>query len=166
MVVRISKSDMGSDQNMTALLFVDGNCRFCTSFTFKVGTRIVPSRLRIGALQSPAGEELIKRMMVERGMSDDTMVLVDDGKYYIKSDAAIRVLVMQGGVWSLAQSLLLVPSVFRNYMYDRFGEVRYRWFGRNSTCQLFDGVTVEELNTLLPQSKEQLLVYPVEGKEI
>ena len=149
MVVCISKCSMDFNANMTALLFVDGNCRFCTTFTFKVANRVGPSRLRIGALQSAAGAHLTRRLTVECGLHEDTMVLVTDGKYYIKSDAAIRVLLMQGGIWRVTKTLLLVPRVIRNYLYDRFGRVRYRWFGRLSVCQLFDHIQIYELNACL-----------------
>jgi predicted DCC family thiol-disulfide oxidoreductase YuxK len=86
-------------------------------------------------LQSEEGIALL----VNAGLSSrefDSVVLIEDGRARIKSDAALRALEILGGVWSGARVLRIFPSGFRDFVYDRIAQLRYRLFGRKAVCEL------------------------------
>ena len=62
------------------------------------------------------------------------MVVVEDGRAYLKSDAALRIARHLAGPWRLLSLLRIVPRSVRDWAYDRFAERRYRWLGRSDEC--------------------------------
>ncbi|MNH33306.1 hypothetical protein D3C79_938090 [compost metagenome] len=65
-----------------------------------------------------------------------SVVLVQDGQYYTKSEAALRVSRRLGGLWPLLYAFILIPSVLRDPIYDWVANRRYQWFGKSDVCIL------------------------------
>lgn len=150
MVVCLSESRLDVDEIVTALLFVDGNCRFCTSVTYRFARKIETTRLRIGVLQSEAGQIAKNYADNSYGNNGDSMVLILVGECLVKSDALIRLCHLRGGAWRIFTVAWLVPRFIRDVFYDCFGAVRYQAFGRNSQCEVLDSVPVGDVTALLP----------------
>ena len=66
----------------------------------------------------------------------DSFVLIDRGKVYTRSSAALRVLRRLGGLWSLLAVFGILPKPFRDWIYDQVARHRYQWFGKKETCWL------------------------------
>ena len=101
-------------------------------FTIK---RDPDAKFKFASLQSEEGEKLQK----EFGMNPDeisTMVLVDNDRYYIKSDAALRIFKNLSGLWSLLYIFIVVPRPIRDFVYDIVAKNRYKWFGKLDQCML------------------------------
>jgi predicted DCC family thiol-disulfide oxidoreductase YuxK len=64
------------------------------------------------------------------------LVFVEDGRVFMRSDAALRVARCLGFPWSLAYLLAVLPRAFRDRVYDLVARNRYRWFGRRGTCRV------------------------------
>ena len=67
--------------------------------------------------------------MAQYGLSGDhlsTVVLVRDGRVFLKSSAALRVLAGLPGLWKLAAGLLVVPRPLRDLAYSLVAAARYR----------------------------------------
>ncbi|MFW6320344.1 MAG: thiol-disulfide oxidoreductase DCC family protein [Halohasta sp.] len=119
------------------VLLFDGVCNLCNGTIQYLIPRDPAGKLRYAPLQSSIGETVREAT----GLSPDdleTVVLVDDGKAYTKSDAAIRVGEHLGGVYRLLSLGRLVPRGLRNRIYDLVAENRYDWFGRKDQCMVPD----------------------------
>ena len=123
-----------------AIVLFDGECTFCNGTVSFLLHRDARARLRFAALQSDAGQALLRRF----GLSTDapsTMVLIQGDRYFIKSSAAIRAVASLGGGWRAIMALLIVPRSIRDTAYSVFATNRYRLFGKTSTCPVPDPET-------------------------
>ncbi|MEX0981024.1 MAG: DCC1-like thiol-disulfide oxidoreductase family protein [Bacteroidales bacterium] len=68
----------------------------------------------------------------------DSVVLYRNGRFYLRSDAALRIAMLLRFPLPLLTALLAVPAFIRNAVYDWIARNRYRWFGKRETCFLPD----------------------------
>ena len=121
-------------ENNPIILF-DGVCNFCNgavNFTIK---RDKKNTIRFAALQSNAGKELIQQY----GLPADDMrsfILIENGKVYNRSTAALKVCRYLSGLWPLCYGLIIVPAFMRNGIYDWIAKNRYKWFGERQECMI------------------------------
>ena len=116
-------------------ILFDGVCNLCNGFVVFVVKRDPNAKFKFASLQSEEGEKVQK----EFDMDPDnikTMVLVDNDKYYVKSDAALRIFKELSGLWSLLYYFIIIPRPIRDFVYDIVAKNRYRWFGRLDECML------------------------------
>ena len=67
----------------------------------------------------------------------DTMVLLKDGRIYLRSAAVSRILICLGGRWSVFGWMLwLIPWPVRDLGYRIVSRLRYRLFGKHETCRI------------------------------
>ena len=64
----------------------------------------------------------------------DSLVLIEKGKCYTRSTAALRVVRRLRGAWKLLYVLIIVPPFLRHPVYDFVARRRYRWFGKKDRC--------------------------------
>ena len=131
------------------VLLFDGVCNLCNGIVRFLISQDPEGRLRYASLQSEAGRRLLA--VCDAKMEDplpNTVVLVQEGKCYIKSEAALRTLQVLGGGYSwFSRSLSWFPRPFRDLVYDWVSRNRYRWFGKKDSCLL---PTPELNNRFLP----------------
>jgi predicted DCC family thiol-disulfide oxidoreductase YuxK len=89
--------------------------------------------LRFAPLQSPAGMRLMQEFGIDPTQMK-TFVVIADGRAYVRSDAAIRVVRFLRGAWKLLGVVGIVPRPVRDCAYDVLARNRYRWFGRHDAC--------------------------------
>jgi predicted DCC family thiol-disulfide oxidoreductase YuxK len=69
--------------------------------------------------------------------SDPTsIVLIQWGHTYIKTDAVFRIARLLSGGYSWLYLLLVIPRPIRDQFYDWFAAHRYKWFGRKDSCPI------------------------------
>jgi len=125
----------GAPPDEKVILIVDGCCGLCDRITRFVVKRDRSCRFRFVTCQSDEGKSLLKRgKLGSEAMS--TFVMVKYGRYYTKSDAALRVFREMGGFWPLLAGFEVIPAVIRDRLYDTIATNRYRWFGRQEACLL------------------------------
>ena len=66
----------------------------------------------------------------------DSFVLVEDGKLFTRSDAALKVARRLDGIVSLLNGFIIVPRFIRNPVYDFIARNRYKWFGKRQECMV------------------------------
>jgi predicted DCC family thiol-disulfide oxidoreductase YuxK len=66
----------------------------------------------------------------------DSILLVENGRVWTESAAALRVLRQLTFPWPLAFVFRLVPPPLRNWVYRLVSRNRYRWFGRRDVCMV------------------------------
>jgi predicted DCC family thiol-disulfide oxidoreductase YuxK len=90
---------------------------------------------RFASLQSFAAE----RLLTACGRAPaalDSLVLIEDGLCYERSDAVLRIAARLPFPWNLARGLGIIPRPFRDGFYKFFAARRYRWFGRKEVCEV------------------------------
>lgn len=123
-----------SGQAPVVVLF-DGVCNLCNGFVDFALTRDPEGRLRFGSLQSEAGQRALRDAGVD-APELSTLVVVEGGRGYVRSAAALRVLRQLRLPWPLLYAFVVVPRPLRDAVYRFVAARRYRWFGRRDSCRL------------------------------
>lgn len=127
---------MADDGRPVGIVLFDGTCRFCNGTVQFLIDRDPQRRLRFASLQSDAG----RRLLAERGLpvteEPDTMVYLEGGGVFLRSDAAIAVARRLAGGWRLLAAVRLVPRFLRDWGYRTIARNRHRWFGRTDACRV------------------------------
>ncbi len=119
---------------MKVLLF-DGVCNLCNGSVNWVIDRDKKNLFKFASLQSEYGS----RRVAELGLTGEylnTVILDDEGKTYLRSDAVLRVIAELGGFYSLARLFFIVPRFIRNFIYEWVAANRYKWFGKQDVCRV------------------------------
>lgn len=116
---------------MRIILF-DGVCNFCDQSVQFILKRDSEA-FHFASLQSEVGQELLKIHHLQRV---DSVVLIEEGRAYTKSTAALRITRRLAKPWSLFYPLLVVPRPIRDFFYTVFAKQRYRLFGKKQLCHL------------------------------
>jgi len=117
------------------VLLFDGVCNLCNATVNFIIDRDPRKLFRFAPLQSEIG----RRVLAEYGLSTEdfrTFVLIENGRCYTRSTAALRVLGTLGGLWPLVRIFLLVPRPIRDGIYSFVATHRYKWFGRTEACRI------------------------------
>lgn len=120
--------------NRPVVLF-DGVCYFCNAVVNRLIRHDKKRILRFAALQSAAGQRLLKQYNLPQ-QDFDSFILIDGDRVYKRSAAALALYNQLGWQWKWTQIFRLVPGVFRDYVYDVFARNRYRWFGQKEECMI------------------------------
>jgi predicted DCC family thiol-disulfide oxidoreductase YuxK len=114
-----------------AVVLFDGVCNLCNGAVRFILARDPAARFRFASLQSDAA-----RRLMGTGGPTETIVLLDAGKTYVKSTAALRIARGLRFPWPLLYAFVAVPRPVRDLIYDWVARHRYRWFGKRDTCML------------------------------
>ncbi len=120
---------------MSAIVLFDGICNFCNSSINFVIEHDSKGYFKFAPLQSAAGEELIAEHGIDTAETD-SVILVEDGKAYTHSAAALRIARRLDGIWSLGYVFIIVPRPIRDALYKLFAKHRYRLFGKRDACMM------------------------------
>lgn len=132
-----SEGAVMSDRSATdhPVLLFDGVCNLCTWSVRFVVERDPEGVFRFAPLQSDVAGDLLADHDLPVGKFD-SVVLLEDGQTYTKSDAAIRVATRLGGPYRLLGPLRYVPRFVRDAVYDFVAATRYRIFGKREECMV------------------------------
>jgi len=116
-----------------SIILFDGVCNMCGGFVKFILPRDHKSQFVFGSLQSTGAQQLLLsfRQPAERMT---TVVLIEHGQLYVKSDAVLRILKQMGGGWALLYSGIILPLWIRDGLYDLIAKHRYRLFGKKTSC--------------------------------
>ncbi|HEX6751172.1 MAG TPA: thiol-disulfide oxidoreductase DCC family protein [Longimicrobium sp.] len=117
------------------LVLYDGTCGLCNRSVQLILRHDRRGRFRFAALQSDAGRALLERHGLPTGEMD-TVVLVEGGRAYTRSRAALRIARRMDAPWPVLWPLAAIPRVVADLVYDRVARNRYRFFGRTEACML------------------------------
>jgi predicted DCC family thiol-disulfide oxidoreductase YuxK len=117
------------------VVLFDGVCNLCNGFVDFAIARDPRGRLRFGALQSEEGQRALHEAGVDVPRLS-TLVVLEGGTAYVRSDAALRALRQLRFPWPLLFAAVVVPRPLRDAVYAFVAARRYRWFGRRDTCRL------------------------------
>ena len=118
-----------------SIILFDGVCNLCNGAVQFVIKRDKNNQFLFASLQSVEG----KKVLTENNLSPDKLysfILVEDGKIYDRSTAALRVVKKLSGFWHLFYGFIIVPGFIRNGVYNFIARNRYKWFGRKDECMI------------------------------
>lgn len=115
-------------------MLFDGLCNLCSGAVDFIIDRDPRAELRFAALQSDAARPLLARCGLP-AEHPGSIVLVEDGRCYRRSTAALRIARRLTFPWPLLYALLLVPRPLRDAVYDWVARNRYGWFGKRDRCR-------------------------------
>lgn len=129
------------------VVLFDGVCNFCNGAIQFIVDRERAPRLRFAALQSTVAQRLLedtfgseRATQLLRGVngsgSPDSIVLIESGRGFTHSEAALRIARHLRAPYRWAFVLIAVPRLLRDAVYRFIAERRYRWFGRSETCRV------------------------------
>jgi predicted DCC family thiol-disulfide oxidoreductase YuxK len=124
-----------SDTETTAIVLFDGVCHLCSSSVHFIIRRDPCARFKFAPLQSPIGQALLHRHRLSTNTLD-TFVLIEGGRAYTRSTAALRVARRLTGLWPVAYLGIVVPEPVRDAIYRIIAQNRYKWFGQRAECML------------------------------
>jgi predicted DCC family thiol-disulfide oxidoreductase YuxK len=117
------------------VILFDGVCNLCNGFVQFVIRRDPSGRFRFGALQSDGAQRVLASTPHAAPLSD-SVVLVDEGRVFTRSTAALRIARLLTFPWPAAYVFILVPRPLRDAIYDWVARNRYGWFGRRAECMM------------------------------
>ncbi len=117
------------------VILFDGVCKLCNAWANFIITHDHDLAFQLASVQSPAGQLLLQQFHYPTDHFD-TMLLVDNGQCFEKSDAFFKIVSQLGFPWRLVLVFQLLPRAFRNWLYDHIARNRYRLFGRYNYCRL------------------------------
>lgn len=117
------------------LIIFDGVCLFCNGWVAFIARRDRNKRFLFASAQTARG----RAEFAAAGLPPDqieTIVLVQEGRRFVESDAVIQILAGLGGVWSLAVGARAIPRILRDWVYRRVARNRYSIAGMATECPL------------------------------
>ncbi|REJ85523.1 MAG: DUF393 domain-containing protein [Acidobacteria bacterium] len=118
------------------VLLFDGVCNLCNASVDFVLRHERDDRLLFASLQS----RVAARLLAEHGTSSeelpDSMVLLEDGRVWTRSDAIFGVVRHLRPAFSWLRILRWLPRPLRDLFYRFVAHHRYRVFGRRDSCRL------------------------------
>ena len=119
---------------MAGIILFDGTCAFCER-----SVRLIAARdngyFRFGASQNPEGRALLEQWGTTREAAR-SIILIDDGRLYLRSDAVLRIARRMRAPWRFAGVLLWVPRPIRDLVYGVVAAIRVRLAGTANACEI------------------------------
>ncbi len=117
------------------ILIFDGVCELCNASVDFIIKREKQPDLLFTANQNPAGIELLTQFG-ESPEDVSTLFLVQDGKLYQRSTAALKLARMLKLPWNIFYVFIIVPRFIRDPIYSFIAKRRYKLFGKKETCRI------------------------------
>jgi len=118
------------------LILFDGVCNLCNSSVLYVIKRDKKNLFMFTAIQSDAGQEIIKKYNIDTSKIDSILLYTPNKGINYKSTAALKIAYYLGFPQSIMSAFLLIPPFIRNWVYNYIAKNRYKWYGKKETCMI------------------------------
>lgn len=109
---------------MQPVVLYDGECGLCNRAVRVIIARDRRAVFRFAPLQSPLGVRLCGAHGI---LGLDTLVLIEDGRAWTRSTAALRIARRLRWPWPLAYAAIVLPPPLRDLAYRAVAATRQRW---------------------------------------
>jgi predicted DCC family thiol-disulfide oxidoreductase YuxK len=116
------------------IIIFDGECNLCDKFVNFTIERDSRFNFKFTSRQSEAGRVLLQEFNFIA--PPETIVLIEDGRYYTHSTAVLKVFSRLDGLWSLLSGLKVIPRSIRDAVYNWIARNRYQWLGKSPACRM------------------------------
>ena len=118
-----------------SIILFDGVCNLCNNAVQFVIKHDPTDTFMFAALQSATGQKLLQQCNLPK-VGFDSFVLIQNGKVFLKSTAALQVAKQLSGPVKSLYGFIIVPSFIRNAVYTVIAKNRYKWFGKKDSCMI------------------------------
>ena len=115
------------------VVIFDGYCNFCSRSVLFIIRRDKKKYFSFAASQTQEGQHIIGQYGLG-DLAQHSIALIEHGKIYRKSTAALRIARQLGKGWRLIYVCMIIPRGFRDFIYDLIARSRYRLFGMSDRC--------------------------------
>ena len=127
---------MNKDIQEQKIILFDGVCNLCNRSVNFILQREKEPIFQFASIQSESGQKLLAWCGLPKDYSE-AVVLIDRGKVYLGSTAALKIGQQLSFPWSLLSSAgFLVPTFIRDWVYKQIATHRYQWFGKRNVCMI------------------------------
>ena len=126
------------DPGAQTVVFFDGVCHLCDGFVNFVADHDRRRRVRFGAIQrhTDALQRAGAGRYAEGGAEAlSTLVVTQGDAFYLRSDAALRVMALLDAPFCYVAVFYALPAVLRDAGYRLVARHRYALFGASDTCR-------------------------------
>ena len=116
-------------------ILFDGVCNLCNDSVIFIIRHDKKDVFRFTALQSDAGKLIATKYGIDTSLID-SIILIDEDNYYVKSTAALKIAGQLSGAYPLLYGFMVIPGFIRNWVYDIIAKNRYKWFGKKESCMI------------------------------
>lgn len=120
---------------MHGIVLFDGVCNFCNSSVNFIIRHDKKDYFRFTPLQSEIGMKISEKYNLDSG-NLKSVILVDKGKIYTKTTAALRIAKQLSGAWPVLYVFIIVPPPIRDVVYNIIAKYRYKWWGERDACMI------------------------------
>ena len=120
--------------NAPVILF-DGICNLCNNSVQFILKYEKEETFKFAPLQSDVAKKILAPF--QQQAITDSVLLIENGKLYQQSTAALRIAKRLKYFWVLFP-LIYIPKWIRDPVYDWIARNRYRWFGTRESCMMPD----------------------------
>jgi predicted DCC family thiol-disulfide oxidoreductase YuxK len=119
-------------QPAPAIILFDGHCHLCCGSVQFILPRDPKRHFQFAPIDGTTAKELFAQW--NPATVPDSIVLFENGKFYTRSTAALRVSRKLSGAWPLLYAFVIIPAPIRDWVYTLIAKNRYKWFGRSESC--------------------------------
>ncbi|MFC0091627.1 thiol-disulfide oxidoreductase DCC family protein [Allobacillus sp. GCM10007491] len=116
-----------------SIILFDGVCNLCNDAVRFLIKRDSKDQFRFASLQSDLGRKVMNQLKTN-GVS--SIILIESGKIYTKSTAALRIARHLPSPWKYFHPLIILPHTLRDPVYNYIARNRYQWFGTQDSCMV------------------------------
>ena len=117
------------------LILFDGICNLCNHSIRFIIKNDKKGIFKFASFQSEKAKEILaEHRIIEKDFS--SFILIENGKLFFKSTAALKVVKKLNGPIRLLYIFILIPAFIRNIVYDVIAKNRYKWFGKTENCEI------------------------------
>lgn len=118
------------------VLFFDGECNLCSGAVNFVIRHNKAKQILFASLQSEIGKTATSKVLRQFGRVPDSLIFLENGQYFIESDAALRLARYLDSPWKALQILKIFPGFLRDGVYRFVARNRFAWFGKREACMV------------------------------
>src|SRR5699024_11786081 len=105
---------------LNAIVLFDGECLFCNKSVQFIIKHDPNAYFSFASLQSSPGKNLKEQYNIPESL--DSLILIENNRYYDASTAALRICKKLNGIYKLGALFLVIPKPLRDAAYHRSEE--------------------------------------------
>ena len=123
------------ENRKSKIVFFDGNCPMCNSWVKRLIRMDHRKLFRFAPLEGETAQQLLTPLLPDY-LKEDTIVYYDDGHFYLRSQAALRIGKALGFPYDLSIVFSVVPLSLRDSVYRWVASRRYKYGERYDSCPI------------------------------
>ena len=117
------------------VVLFDGVCNYCNAMVNFIIRQDKTKKYLFATLQSSFGQKVLEQYHLPAD-SFESFLLLDQGKLYNRSTAALRLYNQLPWYWKWTQLFWIFPRFLRDAVYNIIAKNRYKWFGKKDECMV------------------------------